>query len=84
MVLGVSWALLGASVSLFERSNASFFQTWVPDGLQNAFWIDLGSILIGFGLHFGRGGKGLEGFERFGAKRGQILQAFGKMWPCCD
>ena len=52
-IWGVSWALLGASWPSWGRSKSSFFLTLVQDGLQEAFWIDFGSILEGFGRDLG-------------------------------
>ena len=53
-LLGVSWLLLGASWPFFGRSKSSFFRALLEDGLQEASWIDLGSILEGFGEGLGR------------------------------
>ena len=50
----VSWALLGASWPYFWHSRANFFKALVQDRLQEAFWIDFGSIWGGFGEGFGR------------------------------
>ena len=57
----VSCALLGASGPYFWHSKTNFFKALVQDRLQEAFWIDFGSILGGFGE--GLGGSG-EGFGR--------------------
>ena len=81
MVWRVFWALLGDSWAFFRRSKSSLFKAWVQDGLQEAFWIDFGRVLEGFGEGLGRN---LGGFGRFCAGCGQILGAFGKMWPCCS
>ena len=55
---GTAWglilALLGASGSFLERSRSTFFKALVQNGLQEAFWIDFGRILDGFGEDFGR------------------------------
>ena len=53
-VWGVSWALLGALGLFFRRSKTYFFKALVQDGLQEAFWIDFGAVLGGFGEGFGR------------------------------
>ena len=66
-VLGVSWALLGASGLLFGRSEAIFLKAFIQDRLQEAFWIDFGSILGGFG----------EGLGGFWGRIWKDLQAFG-------
>ena len=80
VVWGVSWALLGASWLVFGRSKSSFFSTWAQDGLQEAFWIDLGSILGGFGESLGRD------LEEFGSlvrgswgKLGRSGESWGKV-----
>ena len=51
---GRSWVLLGAVGSFLGLSKSSFFQAWVQDELQEAFWIHLESILGGFGEGLGR------------------------------
>ena len=60
--LGGGWDALGRllatfgrllNVKIFARSKSSFFLAWVQDGLQEGFWIDLGSILEGFGKDLG-------------------------------
>ena len=51
---GVCWPLLGASWPFFARSKSSFFLDWVQDRLQEAFWVDFGSIWGRFGEDFGR------------------------------
>ena len=66
-VLGVSWALLGASGPVFCFFRSRFFPTWVQDGLQDAFWIDFGSILGGLGRVLGGFWEGL----------GAVLEGFG-------
>ena len=67
-VCGVSWALLGPSWPIFGRSKASFFKSLIQDRLQEAFWIDVGSILGGFW-------QGLGGFEE---GFGRIWKLLGK------
>ena len=76
---GLSWALLGASWAFFGPSKSSFVKGFVPDGFQEAFWIDFGSI-------WGDFGRVLEGFrpnfewvwEKIEEESGRIL----KNWPC--
>ena len=51
---GLSWALLGASWAFFGPSKSSFVKGFVPDGFQEAFWIDFGSIWGGFWEGLGR------------------------------
>ena len=53
-VWDVSWVLLGAFWSFHGRSKSNFWAALVQDGSQEASWIDLGSILEGFGQGFGR------------------------------
>ena len=48
-VWGVSGAPLGALGLFFRRSKTYFFKALVQDGLQEAFWVDFGWILEGFG-----------------------------------
>ena len=81
-VCGVSWALLGPSWPFFGRSKASFFKALIQDRLQEAFWIDFGSILGGFGEGFGSIwkllGKDLEALlDAFGGLLGQPWSAPG-------
>ena len=52
-VWGLSWALLGASWLFFGRSKSGFVKGFVQDGLQEAFWIDFGSLWEGFGRVLG-------------------------------
>ena len=61
-VWAVFWALLGAFSPFFECSKLIFFQPWVQDGVQKAFWIDFGTILEGSGNILGTFSKGLAGF----------------------
>ena len=83
-VWGICWALLNDFCSSFWRSKWCFFQAWVqkwtPRSLSDRFWEGLGRIWVGFGgsfgQHFGR-------FWCFCVGCGQLLDAFGKMWPCC-
>ena len=42
---GLIWALLGAPGPFFGRSKSSSFKALVQSALQDAFWIDFGSIL---------------------------------------
>ena len=65
--MDVSWALLGASQPYFLHSRANFFKALVQDRLQEAFWIDFGFILGGFG----------EGLGGFWGRIWEDLQAFG-------
>ena len=57
---GAPWAgfgpLLGALCLLFGRSKRYLFKALVQDKLQEAFWMDSGLLLEGFG-------KVLEGFR---------------------
>ena len=53
-IWGLFWALLGASGSFWGGSKSSFYRALVQDGLQEAFWIDLGCFLEGFGKVWGR------------------------------
>ena len=71
-VLGLFWALLAASWPFFGRSKSSFFQAWAQDGLQEAFWIDFGSIWGGIWEDFGRI------FGDFGPSQGRMR----KSWKC--
>ena len=66
-IWGLFWALLGASGSFWGGSKSSFYRALVQDGLQEAFWIDLGCLLEGFGKVLGRIWEGL----------GRILANFG-------
>ena len=45
-VLGLFWELLGAFGPFFGRLKSSFYKALVPDGLQEASWIDFGSIWV--------------------------------------
>ena len=88
---GAVWGLFGAFLTLFSqffgRSKSIIFRAWAQDGLQEAFWMDFGWILIGFGGLWERFGKVLAGFWlEFGIwpSFAQILSAFGKTWPCCS
>ena len=56
---GPIWALLGAPGPFFERSKSSSFKALVQSALQEAFWIDFGSILEGSGKVFGGFWNGL-------------------------
>ena len=46
---GVSWTLLGTSWLVLGRSRSSLFKALVQDRLQEAFRIDFGKVLGGFG-----------------------------------
>ena len=70
----VFWALWGVSWSFFGRSKSSFFLAWVQDGLQEAFWVDFGSIWGRFGKDFGRVWVDL----------GSILGGFSVSWRFRD
>ena len=48
-VWALFWALFGASGPFFGRSRSSFYKALVQDGLQEAFRIDFGWLLEGFG-----------------------------------
>ena len=59
--LAVFWPLLGAFGPFFGRSKLYLFKALVQDELQEAFWMDfgslwegLGTVLGGFGEEFGR------------------------------
>ena len=71
---------------LFGRSKSYLFQAWVQNELQEASWVDFGSLLEGFGrvlTRFGEElGRILEGFGHFCTGCGQIVDVFGNMWPC--
>ena len=49
------WALLGAPGPSWGRSKWNFFKALVQNGLQDAFWKELGWVWGGFGNSFGRG-----------------------------
>ena len=66
-VWGAFWALLGVSWLFLGCSKSSFFKAWAQDGLQEAFWVDLGSISEGFGMIWGG----------FGEEFGTRLETFG-------
>ena len=51
---GLFWALLAAFGPFFWRSKPNFYKALVQDGLQEAFWMDSGSIWGGFGEDLGR------------------------------
>ena len=85
---GLIWALLGAPGPFFGRSKSSFFKALVQNGLQEAFWRDLGWVWGGFGTDFGRiwegFGKVLGGFEKFWEDLGKVLKAFSQAFLCQD
>ena len=77
-VCGVSWALLGPSWPFFGRSKASFFKALIQDRLQEAFWIDFGSILGGFWQGLGGFGEGFGSiWKLLGKDLEALLDAFG-------
>ena len=47
------WALLDAFWLFFWSSKLNFFQAWVQDELQEAFWMDFGWLWEGFGTVLG-------------------------------
>ena len=49
----IFWALLGDFGAVLARSKSSFFPTWAQDGLQEAFWTNLGWIWGGLGQVLG-------------------------------
>ena len=63
---GAPWAgfgpLLGALCLLFGRSKRYLFKALVQDKLQEAFWMDSGLILEGFGKVWGRPGQAFGNF----------------------
>ena len=50
---GIFGALLGDFGAVLARSKSSFFPTWAQDGLQEAFWTNLGWIWGGLGQVLG-------------------------------
>ena len=60
--LGRLFGTFGGFFTVFWCSKLIFFQPWVQDGVQEAFWIDFGSILEGSGSVLGTFSKGLAGF----------------------
>ena len=81
-VLGFSWALLAASWPFFGRLKSNFFRALAQDGLQEAFWIDLGLILEGIWEDLGRIWEDLgEIFFHFWLHLGRFVQeAFEMIW----
>ena len=76
---------MGALGLFFRRSKTYFFKALVQDGLQEAFWIDFGAILGGFGEVLGRISINfLEGFwknwEEFGRFVGRFRFDVGKVF----
>ena len=63
------WAYFGRIWAFFGRSKSYLFQAWVRNELQEAFWVDFGSLLKGLGKvlgGFGEGlGRNLEGLGSF-------------------
>ena len=56
------WTLLATLGSFFWRSKPNFYEAWVQDKLQEAFWVDFGLILGRFRESWGRFGRVLGGF----------------------
>ena len=77
--LGRLLGALGRLLAVFRALKIELFKALVQDGLQDAFWINFGKVLEGFGKGLGRD---LGGFRGFWAGYGQILEAFGEIWPC--
>ena len=76
VVLGFLWVLLAASWPLFERSKSNFFQAFAQNGLQEGFWMDLGSLCEDFGRVWG-------GFvEKFWEDFGFFEHTVGRFWKC--
>ena len=74
------WTLLGASGSFWGGSKSSFYRALVQDGLQEAFWIDLGCLLEGFGRVLGRIWEGLGRILiNFGMDFGEICERMNSM-----
>ena len=69
-LLGASGALWGASWPFFGHSKSSFYKALVQDGLQDAFWMDFGSLWWGLGTVW----------EGFGEEFGRILGFLNKEW----
>ena len=69
---GLFWTLLGAFGSFLWHSKPNFCKALVQNGLQEAFGIDFGSILGGFGS---LQGLILEGSRRFGDAFGMTESA---------
>ena len=65
---GVFWTLLGACWPFFGRSKSYLFETLVQHELQEAFGVDLESLLDDFGMVLGRFWEGL----------GRVWEALGK------
>ena len=79
-IWGLFWALLGASGSFWGGSKSSFYRALVQDGLQEAFWIDLGCLLEGFGKVLGRIWEGLGRIStNFGMDFGEIWGRMNSM-----
>ena len=70
MVWAVFWSLLGVLWSFFWCSKFNFFKALVQDGLQEAFWMDFGSLWEGFGTIW----------EGFGEEFGRIWDLLNKEW----
>ena len=81
LYLGGVWdalgSLLGASWPALGPSKWSFFKTLVQDKLQEATWIDFGSILEGFGEGFGRS---WEDFAQFWKGLGPSKNGRDNLW----
>ena len=67
---GIFWPLLDAFWLFFWRSKSYLFKALVQDELQEAFWVDFGLLLEGFGRLLGGGGK----------EFGRILSLLNKLW----
>ena len=62
------WPLLGAFCLPFGRSRPYLFQALLQNELQEAFWMDFGLLLEGFGKVLGGFWEGFEWiWEDFGA-----------------
>ena len=59
---GSSWASFGRSWGLFGRSWGALARSWGQDELQEAFWMDCGSLWEGLGVVWEGFGTNLKGF----------------------
>ena len=81
-VWGLSGPLLGDFCSYFERSKSSFFQAWLQDGLQEAFWVEFGRVLEGFGEDLGKvWGEIWEDLDVFFQLVAKFWKHLGKFGP---
>ena len=78
-VQALFWALLGAFGSFFWCSKSCFVPAWAQDGVQEAFWIDFGSISEGSGRIL-RGF--LEGLQGLWIDFGRSWERFWKCLAC--